>query len=121
MTLQFVESIAPPMAVQQERARQLFGAIRPGAASVLPDEVVELKSAWRRRSWRRDAAAHGHGDSYWTPDPDTGVFGPEDDRHGQRRSGNARGGGSSVPEENAWIRHLEVEDAEKLDPAAAMD
>ncbi|XP_042423347.1 uncharacterized protein LOC122010953 [Zingiber officinale] len=121
MTLQFVESIAPPMAVQQERARQLFRCNPSGRCVGASGRGGRAEVSVATAVLEEDAAAHGHGDSYWTPDPDTGVFGPEDDRHGQRRSGNARGGGSSVPEENAWIRHLEVEDAEKLDPAAAMD
>ncbi|XP_072968981.1 uncharacterized protein [Typha angustifolia] len=75
-------------------------------ATVLPDEMIE-----------------GESESFWVPDPETGVFVPAEegdiDVHGSlpippHTTGD--GGSSSVLEQTVWVRELEVEEFERPPP-----
>ncbi|PSS32270.1 J domain-containing protein [Actinidia chinensis var. chinensis] len=58
-------------------------------------------------------------DKYWTPDPQTGVFGPAKLHNpGEGRASSSNGGEDSVMEQKAFFRPLEdlekpIEDSEK--------
>lgn len=58
-------------------------------------------------------------ETYWTPHPQTGIFGPSA-KHTSTTAGDrgfysstVDGGEGSVLEEKAWFRHTGVEDLEK--------
>ncbi|EOA31723.1 hypothetical protein CARUB_v10014932mg [Capsella rubella] len=64
-------------------------------ASAVPDEVIKPDS-----------------DQYWSPHPQTGVFGPSTADHSSASEGAARQD-SAVLEETAWFRPTSLEDSDK--------
>lgn len=63
-------------------------------STVVPDDVIQL-----------------HSDKYWSPHPETGVFGPADVNGGGELKVSVHGsrgsGGGSVLEQTVWFRPLE--------------
>ncbi|WOL05472.1 hypothetical protein Cni_G14201 [Canna indica] len=108
-------------------------AIRPGTSSVLPDEVIDVKSTVvtvvpdevsRTKSGVvtvvPEDAIHGRPENYWTPDSETGVFIPDQEHNDGDSTADdgarvAVAGGSppSVLDQTVWIRHLEAEEVDK--------
>ena len=63
-------------------------------ASAVPDDVIKPES-----------------EKYWSPHPQTGVFGPSTTEHSP--SGEAARQDSAVLEETAWFRPTSLEDSDK--------